>query len=130
MRASILFLPLLGVLGACAPTLNQCLRNATHEVRILDKLIAETEATLARGYGYTSEEVLRYRWRRCDDYKRVPGVPVPRCFEPELETVKKPAAIDPLAEDRKLKALKKRRAALVGPSMVQVNACREAFPEG
>ena len=38
-------------LGACSAQDN-CIRNATHEVRALDALIAETEADIARGYSY------------------------------------------------------------------------------
>jgi len=117
-------------LGACSAQDN-CIRNATHEVRALDALIAETEADIARGYSYESREVTRWAWVRCYDGPYVPGQPrrYTRCWEPYTDIVRKPVAIDPAAEARKLAALKSRRAALAGAATAAVEECRRLYPE-
>ena len=103
----------------------------THEVRALDALIAETEADIARGYSYESREVTRWAWVRCYDGPYVPGQPrrYTRCWEPYTDIVRKPVAIDPAAEARKLAALKSRRAALAGAATAAVEECRRLYPE-
>jgi hypothetical protein len=117
------------ILAACGTPQERCIRSATQEVRTLDRLIAETEANLARGYAYESREVVRHVWMVCDDYA------VPRrhvrhmCFEPVFRTVERPVAIDPSVETRKLDGLKERRAALARRAADDVARCRAQFPE-
>src|SRR5690606_41880669 len=56
------------VLGACAGAgRDQCMRAAVSEVRTLVRLIAETEAGLARGYGIDRQTVPYRERRRCGD---------------------------------------------------------------
>lgn len=121
----------LALVAGCASPLDRCINAATRDIRVLDRLIAETEASLARGYGYQDETVVRWDWVRCDD--TFPGPPLPgarRCWEPYETTIRKPVAIDPEAEARKLAALKARRAALAEAAAPKVAACRAAHPEG
>ncbi len=124
-----MFLPLLFVaaLAACGTPQEQCIGAATRDLRTLDRLIAEQRATLARGYGYESREVVRHRWQRCDDW--IPGTPPRMCFEPEWETGRRPVAIDPAAEHRKLDGPLARRAALGAAAAPAIAACRAKYPE-
>ncbi|MGB3313033.1 MAG: hypothetical protein WBB85_01365 [Albidovulum sp.] len=119
------------ILAACGTPQERCIRSATQEARILDRLIAETEANLARGYAFESREVVRHVWTVCDDHIRRDRHRVrPMCFEPEVRTVKRPLAIDPQVEARKLDGLKERRAALARRATGDIARCRAQFPEG
>ncbi|MCB2110615.1 MAG: hypothetical protein H6895_00490 [Defluviimonas sp.] len=119
-------------LAACGTPQEQCIRGATRELGTVDRLIAETEATIARGYGYRTDEVVRWAWTVCDTVPiAAPGraTPRPMCWEPYTDTVRRPVAIDPAAEARKLAALKARRTALVRQAEAAVRACRAQYPE-
>jgi len=117
-------------LAACGTPQERCIRNATEEVRILDQLIAEAEANLARGYGYEQDQVIRYSYGHCGYYHGHDGHRYPRrCFEPYTDTVSRPVAIDPEVETRKLAGLQSRRAALAARAAAGVAACRQAFAE-
>ena len=126
-----LFQPLtlvaMALLASCGTPQEQCIRSATREIATVDRLIAETEANLARGYAYESKEVIHYEWQRCDDWS--PGTRPRMCFEPVWDTVRKPVAIDPQVEARKLAGLKARRAALARQAAPAIAACRENYPE-
>ena len=118
------------ILAACGTPQERCIRSATQEVRTLDRLIAETEANLARGYEYESREVVRHVWTWCNDYIGRDRRPVRHmCFEPVFRTVERPVAIDPEVEARKLDGLKTRRAALARRAAAGVAQCRAQFPE-
>lgn len=127
-KAWLIALALL-LLSACGTRQEQCIRSATREIGTLDRLIAESETNLARGYAYETREILRYGWRRCDDDLIYPRHPGRMCFEPVPDTVRRPVAIDPGAESRKIDGLKARRAALVGPASARVEACRATYSE-
>lgn len=128
MRATFLIFPLILLLAACGTQQEICIRNATREIRTLDRLIAEAESNLARGYAYEEREVVHHEWRLCDDYIG-PHRPRRMCFEPVFHTVRRPVAIDPAAETRKLEGLKARRAALMRPVSARIDACRATYPE-
>ncbi|MEZ5778755.1 MAG: hypothetical protein R3E44_10375 [Paracoccaceae bacterium] len=119
------------ILTACGTPQEQCIQTATRDIRTLDRLIAETEAGLARGYGYTTEEVVRWQWTHCDDYvpRGHPPVAPRMCFEPYSDTVRRPVAIDPQVENRKLSALKERRQALMARAASAIAACKTKYPE-
>lgn len=122
-----LTLILLALLSACGTPQEHCIRTATREIRTLDRLIAETETNLARGYGFEERQIMRHQWTRCDDW--VSGTPHRMCFEPVWDTVKRPVAIDPQAEQRKLDGLRARRKALGLRAEAAIAACRAQYPE-
>lgn len=126
MRLGLAFI-LVALVAACGTPQEQCIRTATREVRTLDRLIAETEANLARGYTYEEHQIVRHEWMRCDDWVR--GTPARMCFEPVWHTVKRPVAIDPQAEQRKLDGLKARRKALGLQAEAAITACRAQYRE-
>ncbi|MCB2094063.1 MAG: hypothetical protein H6901_09440 [Rhodobacteraceae bacterium] len=119
------------LLTSCGTPQEQCIRAATRELRTVTGLIAETEATIARGYGYQSEEITRWAWVRCDfdrfDHDAIG--PAPMCWEPYSDTIRRPVAIDPAVEARKLSALKSRQKILQTQANAQISDCRARFPE-
>ncbi|MFZ1726556.1 MAG: hypothetical protein WBO29_03185 [Albidovulum sp.] len=119
------------LLTACGTPQEQCIRAATRELRTVTSLIAETEATIARGYGYQSEEIVRWAWVRCDFDPSQPGLPdpTPMCWEPFSDTVQRPVAIDPAVEARKLAGLKSRQKTLQTQANSQISNCRAQFPD-
>lgn len=128
MRAGLTApLALVALLTACGTPQEQCIRAATREIATVEKLIADTEADLARGYGYRWREVTRWEWEPCGDW--MAGSPRRMCFEPETRQVREPVAIDPVAEQRKLSALQARLATLSRAAGPAIASCRARFPE-
>lgn len=127
MRNLTLFALAAAALTACGTPQEQCIRSATGEVRTLDRLIAEAEANLSRGYAYEEREIVRHEWRRCDDW--VVGTPPRMCFEPVWDTVKRPVAIDPAGEQRKLDGLLARRKSVLARAEATIAACKAQYPE-
>lgn len=126
VRRTLVFLPL-AILAACGTPQEYCIRNATREVRTLDRLIAESEANLARGYAFEDSRIVRHVWVVCG--RRHMGTAPQMCFEPIEDTVRRPVAIDPAAEDRKRDNLRAKRAMLLQRAVSAVAACRAAYPE-
>lgn len=128
-RLTAALLPL-ALLAACGTPQEQCIRRATGELRTVERLIAESEATLARGYGFETEERVRWNWVVCDRFTDGTGQYHARmCWEPVRDTVRRPVAIDPAAEQRKLEGLRAKRAALQRAAEPQIAACRATYPE-
>jgi hypothetical protein len=126
MRSS-LTLALLIPLLACGTPQQQCIRNATAQTRTLDRLIAASQANLARGYGYRTEQRTRFEWVVCGSYRR--GYAPNMCFEPVEDTVTVPEAIDPALEQRKLDNLLAKRAALAKQTTNAIASCKATYPE-
>lgn len=109
------------VLGACAGAgRDQCMRAAVSEVRTLDRLIAETEAGLARGYGIDRQTVPYLERRRCSDGGG-------SCLYTETEIVETPKTIDPASENRRMALLLNRRAAAVPRALDHIEACKARY---
>ncbi|MCB2130146.1 MAG: hypothetical protein KDE03_13970 [Rhodobacteraceae bacterium] len=118
-------------LSGCGTPQERCIASATREIATLDRLIAESRADIARGYSYEEHIVTRWQWVRCDGLFDAPGTTVPgRCWEPYNLAQRKPVAIDPEAESRKLDALLQRRAALAPAAENRISECRVAHPAG
>ncbi len=125
MRLAFLLLAALLALSACTQR-DICISQATRDLRVLDGLIAETRATLRRGYAVEERVIERTRVRSClraDGSVGVCNVEVPT-------TVRTPVAVDLAAEQRKLDSMLKRRESLVRQTEAAVRACQEAYPEG
>jgi len=123
---------LLASLAACGTPQEQCINRSTTELRKIERLIAETEGNLARGYGYETDTITTHQWVACiAPGSRVPGHPVrtTMCFEPQTQTVKREVPIDPAAEKRVLDNLLTRRKALAAAAEPAIAACRTAYPE-
>ena len=128
-----LVLPVLLVLSACGTPQEQCINAATRDLRVVDRLIAETEGNLARGYGYQEVTVWTTRWVPCGPPPpHAEGEPLPEpqlCLDEVPETIRKPVALDLAAEAQKLAGLKAKRAALAKAAAPQIAACKAEYPE-
>lgn len=127
----LVLVPLI-LLAACGTPQEQCIRNNTGELRRIDRLIAETQGNLARGYSYQDVTIVTHSWSPCDG----PGFGAPgqhmrsgMCLEPDEETVRREVPIDPSVETRKLDNLLVRRKTLVLGADRAVLACKTSYPE-
>ncbi|NEX46002.1 hypothetical protein [Pseudotabrizicola algicola] len=135
MRRSLVLLVLL---AACGTPQERCIARETRDVRVLDRLIAESEGNLARGYALEEVVTYRDRWVQCPAAPApapAEGEPAPEpapptfCWDEVRETETRPKAIDLRAEAQKLASMQDKRAALLraaGPAIAQ---CKAQFPE-
>lgn len=125
------------LLAGCGTPQEQCIARETRDIRILDRLITETQGNLTRGYALEEVVTYRDRWVRCPVTRVAPveGEPAPPPAPPQLcldevrETSTRPKAIDLRAEAQKLASMQEKRAGLMraaGPAIAQ---CRAQFPE-
>lgn len=106
-------------LAACEATAPACTSPATRELRVLDRLIAETERDIARGYT-TRRTASGASVNLCvggaDN-----GVGLSFCTDGARS---RPVAIDAATERRKLAGLMERREALRRQEAGDIAACR------
>ena len=119
------------ILTACATPQQQCIRGVTGDLQVVDRLIAETEGNLARGYAYADMVVSVPEFVDCtpEPTKDDPQPRAAGCFEDVPETVTKPVAVDLHAEAGKLAGLKEKRAELAGAAAPAVADCQARFPK-
>lgn len=117
-------------LSACATPRQICEAEALRDLRVVETLIAETEATLARGYGLTREPVTVWNMRPCWRRGRDGRLYSDFCQVREVRTRTRPVAVDMAAERRKLAGLKEKRADLARQAEGALARCRAAYPEG
>jgi hypothetical protein len=119
------------ILGACASPQERCITAATRDMRVVDTLIAQTKATLARGYALEVETVYRTEFKDCTP-KPTPTTPDPSprlCSVEVPQTITRPMAVDLNAESAKLASLETKRAAQARFAQTAIGQCRAEFPE-
>jgi hypothetical protein len=127
------------LLTACGTPQEQCISSVTRDIRVVDRLIAETEANLARGYAYEEVTVYLPQWVACYRPHHHPPVevedpeatpPSPQlCLENVPQTTRRAVAIDLMAEQAKLNGLqakRKQQASAAAPAIAQ---CKADNPE-
>jgi hypothetical protein len=127
-----LALAVLALLAACGTPQEQCIARGTRDLRTVDRLIAETQGNLDRGYAIETVTEYESYWTTCYAHRTVDGAPVLRprlCLEDRPVTVERPKAIDPAAEARTLDSLKARRRDLARAAEPVIAQCRAAHPE-
>jgi hypothetical protein len=124
-------LPALLLLTACGTPQEQCINRATRDMRVVDRLIAESEATLARGYAYEEKTIYRTRWVNCGPRPtKADPKPAPQmCLDDVPETIRQPVAVDLKAEAQKLAGLKAKRAAQAKAATPAIRSCKAEYPE-
>lgn len=128
-------LPALLILAACGTPQEQCINRETRDLRVVERLIAETQGNLDRGYGFEDVTVFTTEYVDCTPQVVVPaGQPAPQverrlCLEDVPETVRRPVAIDLRAEQRKLDSLIVKRRDLLARAEGVIAACKAAYPE-
>jgi hypothetical protein len=127
-RTVVLFL----LLAACGTPQERCISRETRDLRVLDRLIAETEGNLKRGYAL--EEVVIYNdvWVNCPGGHPAEGEPAPPprlCLEEVSEVEIRPKAINLRDEADKLASMQDKRRGLVTAAASVIAQCRAQFPE-
>jgi hypothetical protein len=123
------------LLMGCATPQEACIAGATRDLRILDGLIAGTEANLRRGYAIETVAVPDTVWTVCRQRGPLRGEDVEGagsgpafCFEDVVRQVDQPRAIDLGAERAKLASMRVKRAELARAAGPAVAACRAQHP--
>lgn len=122
----------LAALSACGTPQEQCINRNTRDLRTVDRLIAEAEGNIDRGYAYETVTVYEDYWTWC------PSPPVPEgqeqppprmCLEDRAVTEQRPKAIDLKEEARKLEGLREKRKDLARRAEVVIAQCKAEYPE-
>jgi hypothetical protein len=127
---TLLGLTLLG-LTACGTPQEQCVNRATRDMRVVDRLIAETEGNIDRGYAYEEVTVYQTEWVDCTPRVAAgqPAPPPQMCLDDVPRTERKAVAIDLVAEAAKLDSLKAKRAQQSRTASSAIAACKSQYPE-
>ena len=112
-------------LAACATPFEQCVSNATKDIRVLNRLITVTQGNLTRGYAIEERPTLENENQVCGE---IDGEPV-YCEVAVAGTKKVPVAIDLVAEAAKLDSLLARRAKMSSYAEKVVAQCGALYPE-
>ncbi|MCB5199642.1 hypothetical protein SAMN05428995_102329 [Loktanella sp. DSM 29012] len=115
----------LAVMAACATPQEQCLSNATQDLRINAFLIAQTEANLERGFAVDQQQRVTRRptFCRTEDNGFRFG-----CTDVRVRNVAVPQAINLETERDTLDQLLATRAQLQRRTDAAVAECRRMFP--
>ena len=125
------FLPLLLIplVAACATPREACEARATKDLRVMNKLIAETRANVDRGYAIEREAYVTTGFQMCVGTSKDKAA-VRWCHRPETRYRDRQVAIDPAAEQQKLRNMIVKRDQLQREASARTAACRQAYPEG
>lgn len=104
-----------------------CPNPHARDLRVLEELIAETEADIDRGYTYGPATAARGAVNLCVGSGRS-NVGVSFCTDGTGIRNSTPVAIDLASERRKLAGLKERRDDLTGRAATRMAACQAARP--
>ena len=127
MRPALAVLSL-AVLAACATPQEQCISDATKNLRVINALVSETRANMTRGYALEEVQTVRSVPQTCTG-ETASGDPYTyRCDRTETITSTRPVAIDLNAEQAKLTSLLDRQAQAQAASDAAVAQCRITYP--
>lgn len=127
-RPSLILLPLIA-LAACSTPREQCISGATRQIATLDRLIAETQGNIDRGFGIFETEDIRVLRRTCEDEREDGTTFRYRCDRTETFTRREPVALNVAEERIKLAQLQERRAATAAQAQARVQQCIAIHPE-
>jgi hypothetical protein len=117
------------VLAGCGTPQERCIARETRDLRVLDRLIAETSATIARGYALESESFVVTQTFPCQVRGPDNRVRTELCDRDEVVERTRPVAVNLDDERAKLRSMEARRAELARSVAGRVEACRAAYPE-
>lgn len=123
---------MLGGLAACGTPQEQCISRNTRDLRTVDRLIAETQGNLDRGYAFETITVYEDYWTSCPQPPVTEGQtpPPPRlCLDERPVTEQRAKAIDLNEEARKLDSLKVKRRQLAQAAEAVIAQCKAEYPE-
>lgn len=128
MRPALIILPFLA-LAACATPREQCISQATRDLRVLNNLVTETQGNLARGYALVEEQQVRTVRQTCRGRNSDGTTFRYRCNETETFTTRRPVAIDLNVEQAKMNSLLQRQQQQRATSDQVVAQCIAIHPE-
>ncbi len=128
MRPALIILPFVA-LTACATPREDCIGQATRDLRVLNSLITETQGNLARGYAIAEHQDIRTIRQTCRGTNSDGTTFRYRCDETETFTTNRPVAIDLNADRAKLNSLVERRSQQQASSDQLVLQCIAMHPE-
>ena len=143
--------------AACSTPRERCVTDATHDLSVVTTLVNRLQADLARGYGIQETQTVTPMWRPCgfpgggfgpgDGHHRPhgdhggdndghhdgghpprPSVP-DMCMADVVQTVQTPVAIDLVATQRQLDALRRKQAELSRAAAPRIAQCQAQYPE-
>ncbi|MGY6632425.1 MAG: hypothetical protein ACXIU8_01585 [Alkalilacustris sp.] len=113
------------LLAGCATPFERCLAPATAQLRTVERLIAETEGNIARGFAWEPVREVSYDLVPCRD--QLDG-PIRFCRVPFVSESRRAVAIDRTVEAGKLASLRGRRSELHAALVALEGDCRARFP--
>jgi hypothetical protein len=131
LLAPALLAPAFLGLASCGTPQQECIRMVSRDVIVVDRLIAETQTNLARGYALAERQVSYPVFVDCtpDPWKGHPHPRARTCLDEETRTETYPVAIDPVAEQAKLNGLLTKRTQLAKATAPAVAQCQARYPE-
>jgi hypothetical protein len=124
---------LIGVAGlalaACGTPQERCIARETRDLRVLDRLIAEIEGTLARGYALETETFVITQTVPCTVRGPDNTLVTDWCDREEVLERTRPVAVNLDEERAKLRSMEARRTELARSAAGRVEACRATYPE-
>lgn len=124
---TVLVLPV--VLAACGTPQERCISGATAPLRPVDRLIAETQGNISRGYGLQATTIYRDVWVPCYAGYGPYRAPGGMCIDEQAQIIEQPVAVDIAEEKVKLAQLQAKRKELAAQASSQVAACKATYPE-
>ena len=121
--------PFLLALIACATPQQRCITKAAPDLPVLNRLIAESEGNLARGYAFADVEVEMDVWKLCRVDLTPSEVGQTMCLETETTTTREAVAIDLTAEAAKLASMRARRDEIEAQAQPAFAQCQAEFPK-
>lgn len=120
-----LSLAALGLVGACATPKEQCISQATLNLRTLNGLISETEGNISRGYAIHKQSV-PYTYSGTCYNERLGAYACPKTGSRIQET---PVPIDVSDQRKRLGSLKKQLPEAKRVAAHKVKQCEATYPE-
>jgi hypothetical protein len=128
-HTSIILGTLAIALAACGTPQERCIARETRDIRVLDRLIAETQGTIARGYALQTDSFVVSQTYPCQvrgpDGRTVTSL----CDRDEVIERTRPVAVNLEDERAKLRTMEARRTEMARAATGAVEACRAAYPE-
>jgi len=107
--------------AACATPQQRCEIQATRDLRVVNSLIAESQATLRRGYALREEQRTRFGTTIC--YGGTDNFGYGFCWGNDTYTRLRPVAVNLDEERAKLQTLQQKKEELEVQARAQIEAC-------
>jgi hypothetical protein len=115
--------------AACGTPQERCIARESRDLRVLDGLIAETQATIARGYALNTETFVITQSFPCAVRGPNNTVLTELCDTEQVVERTRPVAVNLDEERAKLRSMQDRRAEMARSVSARIEACRATYPE-